>query len=660
MKSISYKTITPNAPASSPAPISLFGAHGIWSLGVHLMRSVNFASKALIVSLLFAVPIAWLSWSYFTAQQATIAFSLKERDGVRYLQAASPVLRYALQMRAASADAVGPMTQALDKAYADFETSHKELGESLGTTGAYNALLQARNAANDTSGDAVQRFLHHTAHIQALIAVMATATDGSNLTLDPDIDSYYVMDAAAFRLPDLMERTGLMRAAGLAALRDGTLSPTFRSAIDKASAISEFHMANLLSGIGKSVLQTPDLASRIQIDATRDSTQQFLDAVAQSVLAAGTLDSAGGAVLAAQGEAAFVAQSALLDRLLPILDGLINKRVSAVQRQVQVTIAILVVTLLLAAYAFYTFFLVTRGGLHLISQHLQEMSDGDLRRAPSQPWGRDEPAAVIVDLRKAYDSLHLLIRKVRHSARDLTGTSGEIARASLDLSSRTESAASALEQQAATMEEIGSSVRMMAENAHNAAGLARENADVAQKGGAVIRDVVRVMGAINGSSQRIGDITSVIDGIAFQTNILALNAAVEAARAGEQGRGFAVVASEVRVLAQRSAAAAKEIKDLINASVQNVEQGTQVVNGAGRTMEEILTNAQRINDLLSEMAVGSREQAEGVTQSVAAIQLLEQNTQQNAALVEETSSAAGALREQSDGLMREIGNFRVA
>jgi methyl-accepting chemotaxis protein len=201
---------------------------------------------------------------------------------------------------------------------------------------------------------------------------------------------------------------------------------------------------------------------------------------------------------------------------------------------------------------------------------------------------------------------------------------------------------------------------MMADNSRNAASFAQENAAVAQKGGAVIRDAVSVMSAINDSSKKIGDIISVIDGIAFQTNILALNAAVEAARAGEQGRGFAVVASEVRVLAQRSAAAAKEIKDLITASVQNVEQGTQVVHGAGLTMDEILGNATRIKELLNEIAVGSREQADGVTQSVAAIQLLEQNTQQNAALVEETSAAAGALNEQSDGLMREIANFRVA
>ncbi len=648
------------APASRPAASGLFGAHGIWALGVHVMRSINFASKALIVSFLFALPLAWLSWSYFNIQTAAINFSMKERDGVRYLQAASPVLVKALQLRATAPAASASVADALDKAYLQLEKVQTELGASLGTAGAFEALKQARNEAKNQNAEPLERFVKNTAHIQALIAVMTTATDGSNLTLDPDIDSYYVMDAAAFRLPDLMERIGLIRAAGAAALRDGKLSPEFRSAIDKAMAISEFHQTNMLAGLSKSIVQTPELGSRIQINEARDSAQKFLDTVSNGLLKSAERDAEGLAVFVAQGDAAFAAQSALLERLLPILDELIAKRVATIQKQERLTIVILVVTLLLAAYSFYTFYLVTRGGLRLISQHLQEMSEGDLRRAPSQPWGKDEPAAVIVDLRKAYDSLHLLIRKVRHSARDLTGTSGEIARASLDLSQRTESAAAALEQQAATMEQIGSSVQAMADNSKDASVLARENATVAQKGGEVIRDVVSVMSAINGSSQKIGDIISVIDGIAFQTNILALNAAVEAARAGEQGRGFAVVASEVRVLAQRSAAAAKEIKDLISTSVQNVEKGTQVVSGAGLTMDEILNNAKRINYLLNEIAVGSREQANGVSQSVSAIQLLEQSTQQNAALVEETSAAAGALSDQSDGLMREIANFRVA
>ena len=641
-------------------PNGLFDAHGIWAFGVHVMRRVNFASKAMIISLLFALPIGWLSWAYFKSQSTAIAFSLKERQGVVYLRAVVPVLEAALQLRESRLESISTATDKLETAYADLEAVQSQLGSILSTGSVFDELIEIRNEAKAQNAPAGARFNKSTEHVQALITLMTSATDGSNLTLDPDIDSYYVMDAAAFRLPDLMERIGLMRAAGAAALQDGKLSPELRTALDKAMAIAELHNANLFSGIGKAILQNPELSERIQIEAARDATKTFLDAMSKNLKMAEALDAGALSEFTSMGDAAFAAQSALLERLLPILDELIAKRVATAQSQVNQTIAILVVTLLLAAYAFYTFYLVTRGGLRLISQHLQEMAEGDLRRAPSQPWGQDEPAAVIVDLRKAYDSLHLLIRKVRHSARDLTGTSGEIARASLDLSQRTESAAAALEQQAATMEQIGSSVRAMADNSKDASVLARENATVAQKGGEVIRDVVSVMSAINGSSRKIGDIISVIDGIAFQTNILALNAAVEAARAGEQGRGFAVVASEVRVLAQRSAAAAKEIKDLISTSVQNVEKGTQVVSGAGLTMDEILNNAKRIDELLNEIAVGSREQANGVSQSVSAIQLLEQSTQQNAALVEETSAAAGALSDQSDGLMREIANFRVA
>lgn len=638
----------------------LFRAHGFWSIGVQVMRNVNFAVKAIIVSVLFTVPIVWLSWSYFQAQSSSIEFSEKERIGVKYLVASNLVLQKALQLRSTPPEAAGPVVDALVKVYAELDKVQAAHGAMLNTQKEFSVLNETRSAIKNQESDAIKRFEFNTRHIQALITLMLAATDGSNLTLDPDIDSYYVMDAAAFRLPDLMERIGLIRAAGAAALREGKLKPEFRTAIDKAMAISEFHYLNMLAGIKKAVAQSPELESRIQIDEARETAQKFFETVSNGLLMASEKDAEGLALFIAQGDAAFAAQSTLINRLLPILDELIEKRISTARKNVNVTVAILVITLSFAIYAFYAFYLVTRGGLRLISHHLQEMASGDLRRPPSQPWGRDEPAEVILDLRKAYDSLYMLIRKVRHSARDLAGTSAEIARASVDLSRRTEASAAALEQQAATMEQIGSSVQAMADNSKDAAALARENADVAHRGGEVIRNVVSVMSDINKSSERIADIISVIDGIAFQTNILALNAAVEAARAGEQGRGFAVVANEVRVLAQRSASAAREIKDLINKSVTNVEQGTKVVNGAGLTMEEILSNAQKINDLLNDIAMGSREQADGVNQSVAAIQMLEHSTQQNAALVEETSSAATGLSGQADGLMREIANFRVA
>jgi methyl-accepting chemotaxis protein len=288
------------------------------------------------------------------------------------------------------------------------------------------------------------------------------------------------------------------------------------------------------------------------------------------------------------------------------------------------------------------------------------MSDGDLRYIPSKPLGSDEPAAVITDLRVTYESLHALIRQVRHGARALHGASSEISAASLDLSARTEASAAALEQQAAAMEEIGSTVRATAENAKAAATFAMDNSNVAETCGKVVSEVVTTMRDIQDSSAKIGDIIGVIDSIAFQTNILALNAAVEAARAGESGRGFAVVASEVRSLAGRSASAAREIKSLISASGEKIDGGTRVVEQAGYQIKLLVENARQINHSLSEIAKAANEQAIGVEEVGRSIHDLDRNTQQNAALVEQTSAAAGALKDQADTLQEEIAHFRVA
>lgn len=322
--------------------------------------------------------------------------------------------------------------------------------------------------------------------------------------------------------------------------------------------------------------------------------------------------------------------------------------------------AVVVLALLLASYVFITFYKVNRGGLALVSAHLNELAEGDLRNRPGKPWGKDEPAMLIIDLYKLYDSMHDLIRRVRHSARELANTSAEVSRASLDLSSRTEDAASNLGEQASAMEQIGSQVNETAQRTQRAAAVAHENSEVAEKGGRIIADVVNTMHDIHTSSAKISDIISTIDGIAFQTNILALNAAVEAARAGESGRGFAVVAAEVRNLAGRSAEAAREIKSLISVSVEKVEAGTQVVEGAGRTMKEMVTNANHINQLLSAVSLATNEQAKGVEEVVKAIHQLDSHTQQNAALVEQTSAAAGSLSEQATKLTGEIARFVVA
>ncbi len=273
--------------------------------------------------------------------------------------------------------------------------------------------------------------------------------------------------------------------------------------------------------------------------------------------------------------------------------------------------------------------------------------------------GVDEAAELMQSLQAMQQSLRQLVGQVRTSTDGINTASGEIATGNHDLSTRTEQTAANLEEAASSMEELTSTVRQSADSARQANQLASGAAAVAQRGGAVVAQVVSTMDEINDSSKKIADIIGVIDGIAFQTNILALNAAVEAARAGEQGRGFAVVASEVRSLAQRSAEAAKQIKALISDSVGKVESGSRLVAAAGQTMGEIVDSVKRVSDMIGEITVASSEQSDGITQVNEAVVHLDQMTQQNAALVEQSTAAAESLREQAQRLAEVVQTFKI-
>jgi methyl-accepting chemotaxis protein len=284
---------------------------------------------------------------------------------------------------------------------------------------------------------------------------------------------------------------------------------------------------------------------------------------------------------------------------------------------------------------------------------------GDLTRQV-QVRSKDETGVLMQALSEMQSGLVRVVSQVRTGSESVSSASVQIAQGNQDLSSRTESQASALEETAASMEELSSTVRQNADNAAQANQLAKTASTVAVQGGQVVSQVVQTMKGIETSSRKIADIISVIDGIAFQTNILALNAAVEAARAGEQGRGFAVVAGEVRNLAQRSASAAKEIKDLITDSVERVASGTALVDQAGSTMNEVVDSVRRVTDIMAEISAASKEQSDGVGQIGEAVTQMDQATQQNAALVEEMAAAASSLRTQASELVQAVAVFRLA
>ncbi|NUU00531.1 HAMP domain-containing protein [Herbaspirillum robiniae] len=286
------------------------------------------------------------------------------------------------------------------------------------------------------------------------------------------------------------------------------------------------------------------------------------------------------------------------------------------------------------------------------------VADGDLT-SRIEVTSRDETGQLLGALQTMNGNLQKIVTQVRQATDTINTASGEIATGNLDLSSRTEEQASSLEETASAMEELTSTVRQNADNALQANQLAASASEVALQGGSVVGEVVQTMGSINESSRKIVDIIGVIDGIAFQTNILALNAAVEAARAGEQGRGFAVVASEVRSLAQRSATAAKEIKELIADSVEKVGNGSKLVEQAGVTMGEVVNSVQRVTDVVAEISSASKEQSNGIEQVNHAISQMDQTTQQNAALVEQAAAAAQALQEQASRLTSVVSVFRI-
>ena len=643
---------------SGSAWLRFFHYHGVWAPGVRLFRAIGFRGKAVIISLAFMLPIAWLAFNYFSDKQAAIAFSASERVGVVYVRAAMPLLHalhqqrlVAMQAAASGKPAAGATeaAQAVAAAQKSLAEVQARLGAALQTQTAHAAMLQALQAVPAADAPAEVSLKAHNALVAAHLHLITTATDNSNLTLDPDLDTYYLMDGATGALPALLEATAQLRDMTAAVLAGHAPSSGMSKAIAAQEVVGDINDERWAAGVAKVKSVHADIETQLAMDSVRVALRSFHDVAVASE---------SGARVMAAAAAALDGQRMAQQKSLEALDGLLQARIDGLERARNSTATALLLSTALVWYLFSAFRKVLEGGLNEAAFHIDAMRGGNLITQP-RAWGSDEAARLMHTLADMQAELRRIVGQVRGASGSIVVASTQIAGGATDLSARTEESAASLEETASAMEQVSATVQRGAETVQQATELAAANADAAERGGRVVAQVVHTMQSINASSGRIGDIVGTIDGIAFQTNILALNAAVEAARAGEQGRGFAVVAAEVRALAQRSGAAAREIKTLISASVEQAESGMHVVQQAGTTMDEMRSSAQQVRELLQTVAQGAREQTLGVSQSAGAVQDLDKATQQNAALVEQTAAAADLLKEQAQDLAATVAQFKL-
>ncbi|NHZ43810.1 methyl-accepting chemotaxis protein [Massilia aquatica] len=517
--------------------------------------------------------------------------------------------------------------------------------------------LRAGVAAKSVT--AAHSYAAHTALLAKVLKVNELIGDYYGLSLDPDKDSYQLIQAMYYQLPYLTEELGQLRAKGAGLLGKKDASQEERQIISSMIGKINDRVLQTTNAFGKAAIYNPAIGASLapQMDEAVALAATITGLATEQILKPETLAYSASEYVAAATRA-IDAQFVLNSAAKANLDAMFVAKIGNFHTERWTMLGVMLA--LLGAAGWFTV-LVTRavtGPLNNAVAVAQSVASGNL--VNEFDVGADnEVGKMLRALKDMNDSLRGIVGDVRVSIENISAATRDIASGNNDVSSRLESQASNLEETASSMEELTSTVRQNADNAHQANQLVLGASAAATKGAAVVSQVVRTMSDINDGSRKIVDIISVIDGIAFQTNILALNAAVEAARAGEQGRGFAVVASEVRNLAQRSASAAKEIKVLINHSVDRVEAGNVLASDAGSAMGEILNSVTRITSIMAEIAVASAEQGAGIEQINHAVTQMDDMTQQNAALVEQTAAASSSLQEQAATLVQAMSIFTL-
>jgi len=655
---VAHRRAQPAPPADAPA---FFRHRGLMSPGVQAFRSIGFPAKAAWVSVAFLLPALFLLYALWQNSSQTIEFSRKELVGVEITRTLYPLLDAAQNRRRAATAAAADLPDAEQRVAASLAAASEAIKRHAGSVmleAAWQSLGQAgeRLRAVPASASPVEIFAAQSQYVASVLALINDTADNSNLTLDPDVDTFYLMKAAVLDLPLLAEQTGRMRGTGNAVLKAGALALAQRDSLEISSAFAISSLRSAKSSLERAGKADPEISGEVPATDVLEASEAYRSIVQADLL--GDSPHGDSAAFVARGNQLIASQYQLMSKALDALKKRLDRRVVALRHALWIQLGLSALSVLIAIYLLVAFYRVTQGGIGEVSRQLTEISRGNLTLQP-KPWGRDEVAQLMNTVSSTLQSLRGVVAEVRGGADEIQHSSQEVASASMDLSRRTEETAAYLQRTSAAMSQIGANVRQTADTASGAADLVNQNAEVATNGGQVVSRVVQTMAEIRASSGRIGDIIGTIDSIAFQTNILALNAAVEAARAGDQGRGFAVVAGEVRALAQRSATAAREIKTLIGSSSELVEVGADVVGQAGSRMSDIVDSAGRVRVLIGEISARTSEQTASLLEVGSSVEQLDAMTQQNAALVEQTAAAAASLQDNATRLNAAMGYFKL-